>query len=163
MIIHLDDYTATRPYYQHRLARLISLIGDGGELSVHALMSRSNPGGLVDAGELLGCYVSLHGWNHFVEPAFGYWQARHLLETAESWNCFSRKFKMPWNRMPRLGFLRALRETGWSLVTPYKWQAVVARAVGVTVEWSNPDYLLHPLDLSSNSYQLQKLKEELEQ
>ena len=163
MIIHLDDYVHNDGAMTIDLFKLIHWMDHTVEFKIYALMAGCIPDDILHVEHLLGVEIGLHGWNHFIEPAFGYWQARHLLETAKSWGCFSSKFKMPWNRMPRLGFLRALRETGFTLVTPYKWQAVVARAVGVTVEWSDPDYLLHPLDLSSNSYQLQKLKEELTQ
>lgn len=91
--------------------------------------------------------IGVHGWNHYVESQFGYWQMRHFLETALSWNCFDRMMTMPWNRMPKLGAVKALRESGFTLVTPYRKQRVVATILGCNSVDLKPDMLLHPPDL----------------
>lgn len=90
--------------------------------------------------------IGIHGWCHFCEPRFDYWAGRHLLETALSWDCFDRMFVMPWNKMPRLGFIKALRESNFTLVTPHKIQRVIATLLGCN-SIDLKATLLHPPDL----------------
>ena len=153
MLVHLDDYTSDDPRLEEKL---LMLLDSGVKLKLHALMSGSSSEQL----QLLPVSVALHGWDHFCEPSFGYWKGRHLLELAQAWKCFDQTFKMPWNRMPRPGFLRALRENGWGLVTPYRWQALIATAVGCRVELAKPDFLLHPPDLLLGSNNIKRLLEQ---
>ena len=40
---------------------------------------------------------------------------------------------MPWNRWPKPGFLRALRERGYAYATPYRAQSLLAKAFGLRV------------------------------
>jgi hypothetical protein len=128
------------------------------DVRLSALLSKSRKELLRVLNDIPGVSVGVHGWNHFIEPQFGYWEARHLLETADSWECFDKFFVMPWNRMPKVGFLRAMKEIGYKLVTPYKWQAWIASVCGCGAEHSMP-ILLHPPDFLLRT---QETKEEVQ-
>ena len=152
MLIHLDDYVSNIPELRNALGELASSVG-WSAIRVHALMCNSTPAGLSE----LPIKPALHGWNHLCEPRLGYWNARHLLETAQGWKCFAPVFKMPWNAMPGIGWMRALRESEFCLSTPYKWQAMLALGFGCTVKVAAPDVLLHPPDLLLRSEKYKKL------
>ena len=145
-IFELDDFRTRKPQikalfrlkkrYPNFKATLFTLLGLSLERELAKLAS-------LDWVEL-----ALHGWDHFSELSWGYWEARHFLEYAETVGCFVPLFKMPWNRMPRLGFIKALIEQCVCLVTPKKSQALILRAAGLTVACYTPDFWLHPVELS---------------
>lgn len=129
------------------------------KITAFALLSKSDASIINELRDEYSLTIGVHGWNHYQEPRFGYWQARHLLETAISWQCFDRLFVMPWNRMPGLGFLKALRESQFTFVSPYRWQCVIAAMAGCDVKCVKPDYLLHPPDLLLRSEQVDSILE----
>ena len=117
------------------------------EVSAYALLSVSDRNIISRLKAEYNMVIGIHGWNHFWEPLYGYWQARHLLEVATSWQCFDKSFVMPWNKGPCYGFLKALRESEFTFVSPYKLQCAIAELVGCSARCVSPDYLLHPPDL----------------
>lgn len=141
MLIQIDDF------YTDDKVDIEWLVEMPIEVRLSVLLSKSRKGLIQPIRDIPNVTVGVHGWNHFIEPSFGYWQARHLLETADSWECFDKFFVMPWNKMPGIGFMKALRETDYVLITPYKWQVVVARVFKCNAFYSMPDFLLHPPDL----------------
>ena len=101
--------------------------------------------------------LCLHGWDHFTEPSWGYWEARHYLEMADDLGFFIRIFKMPWNRWPRVGFFKALGEYGYALRTP-KWaQQISAFFFSVKNSKMQADTLwLHPHGLLEVELEIDK-------
>jgi len=146
--IQIDDFY-TSPDVISGLHQLIELVDVS--ISVFALPSSSEKEEL--SRQRISSriqYIGIHGWNHFVEGSFGYWEMRHLLETALSRHCFDRMITMPWNRMPKLGAIKALAEKRFCLVTPYGWQRIIATVLGCN-SIDLHSILLHPSDLLDNS------------
>lgn len=145
-IFELDDFRTRKPQtkalfrfkkrYPNFKATLFTLLGLSSEKE------------LVKLAKLDWVELALHGWDHFSELGWGYWEARHFLEYAETVGCFVPLMKMPWNRLPRLGFIKALKERNVYLVTPKRIQALALKATGLKVACYTPDLWLHPVQLS---------------
>jgi hypothetical protein len=147
-MIEIDDF------YTHAdvITGLSHLLNETREnVSIYVLLGMSNRFAMLDILEKDDDFplysIGVHGWNHFQESSFGYWEMRHMLEFAISWDCFNPEFVMPWNRMPTPGAIRALKEKKFTLITPYAWQRVIVTALGCNAVNGYADMLLHPPDL----------------
>lgn len=139
-IIELDDFRTDNKLIEdiRRLQR-----DCGVRVRLFVLLGLCNPKFLRDVSSEFETY--LHGWDHFSEKAWDYWEMRHFLEYAKYLNFHEIFYKPPWNRFPNLGVVSAMKEKECVLVTPKKQQVLLARLLRLGVSYSvNP--VIHPID-----------------
>lgn len=125
------------------------------KVTLFTLMNLSSRSTLRELAEYDWIEIAVHGWDHFSEWKWSYWEARHFLEMFVDIPWIQPIFKMPWNRPPSLGFLRALRELDWSFATSYKkrWQTLLPRFMGIPHYASRPSTIwCHPNDLLRDDF-----------
>jgi len=145
-VLELDDYQTQR---RDVIRWLYSLKAECPDLKVtlFTLLGPSDFRRLEELAHKNWIDLALHGWDHFSEWRWGYWEMRHYLEMVEDLGFFIPIFKMPWNRWPRPGALKALKENGWGYATPRRLQWPLLKCFGLEVYKGKLTVLLHPCDL----------------
>jgi hypothetical protein len=148
-VFELDDFNTQD---QATVWELFRLKGRYPQLkaTLFTLVGLSDPSTLLELSRQDWVELNVHGWDHYGEWKWNYWEARHFFEQIETMSWLRPVFKMPWNRWPTVGFIRALKEAGWTFATswPKRYQAWMLRSVGIPTYVSPPGAVwCHPQDL----------------
>lgn len=145
-VFELDDFTTDehtlsalsdfREHYPTFKATLFTLIG------------KSDLSKLADLVKLDWLEVAVHGMDHTTERLWNYLEAKAFLRFAEELR-LSQLYKMPWDDCPSDGFLQALSEAGFKLVTRRKEYILAITKYELPVYLGCPQSVwIHPFQLS---------------